>query len=82
MNWFYRYNLVFCPRRTVKLGFTDIVLFSVRFKFAAGKLGEKYWRKPFGEASTGKSSLRTQGIPPYGHREHLPTGGGNVSLWA
>ena len=79
MYWFCRYNLVCCPRRTVKLGFTDIVLFSVRFKFAAGKLGEKYWRKPFGEVST---SLRVQGKAPSERREYLPTGIGNISLRA
>ena len=37
-NWFCRYSLVFCPRRTGKLSFADIIWFAVRFKFAAGKL--------------------------------------------
>ena len=37
-NRFCRYSLVFCPRRTGKLSFADIIWFAVRFKFAAGKL--------------------------------------------
>ena len=80
MYWFYRYNLVCCPRRTVKLGFTDIVLFSVRSKFAAGKLDEKILTEAeFGEADT---SLRVQGKAPSERREYLPTGIGSISLRA
>ena len=77
---FYRYNSVYCPRRTVKLGFTDIVLFSVRSKFAAGKLDEKILTEAeFGEADT---SLRVQGKAPSERREHFPMDVGRHSLRA
>ena len=91
MNWFYRCNLVCCPRRTVKLGFTDIVLFSVRFKFAAGKNlvknidGSHSVRRVQGKAPSerreylptgiGSISLRAEGMSPYGRRETLPSNG-------
>ena len=44
MYWFYRYNLVCCPRRTVKLGFTDIVLFSVRLCLENRVISKMYVR--------------------------------------
>ena len=37
MNWFYRFNLVCSPRRTVKNGFADIVWSSVRLQFCISK---------------------------------------------
>ena len=61
------------------MGFTDIVLFSVRSKFAAGKLDEKILTEAeFGEADT---SLRVQGKAPSERREHFPMDVGSTSLW-
>ena len=36
-TWFYRFNLVCCPRRTVKIGLTDLNKSSVRLQFCIGK---------------------------------------------
>ena len=37
MNWSYGHNFILCPRRTVKLGFTDLIRSTVRLQFCISK---------------------------------------------
>ena len=37
MNWSYGHKFILCPRRTVKLGFTDLIRSTVRLQFCISK---------------------------------------------